>query len=494
MKPATTGRLPRLLHAIPRRLASVKLGSVLVIAVFASMLAAAFFPGTEAAGFFRSIGQALELDGLTQVRELTFQERFETPPFILLVALLSVSLCFSLYFRIKGELKRRRAEAAALPREAGPQVRRGLAGAAVAAVEQALRRRGYRTHAVCAAGTWKVHGTKGGAGVWGSVLFHIGILLILAAVVLSTSASFKASAKLTEGQSFDARVDAYGTQQAGRWYSPAAQPLTFRLVRVEPEHEVDGAPTVASIVEPTLEGRKTRFTEPTPVYINNGLRHAGLTLHQGRDTGYAPLVVVENAAGERLLTGYTRLATMAGAEKLNYLDLVEIKDKGIRIELELLPDAVYRDGAYLSRSGALKNPVLHVVVRERGKAAFDQFIPVTRDASAGGYTVFFGDVRRWSQIDVSDAPGVPVLMAGALLGALGLALRLLWVRRRVVVSLPEVPPGQEVIFDVTGSSEKFQRLFEEELATLRAAIAQRLTALSAPEGERNPWAPSARPR
>ncbi len=481
MNPATIGRLKRFIHTVPRRLASVKLGLMLIIALFAFTLVAAFFPATVATEFVRRIGQTLALENLTRASALSFQERFESPPFILLIGVLSLSLCFSLYFRIRGELKRRR-DYAALAQGAGRQARSGPAGAALAAVEQELKRRGYRTHAAGMAGAWQVHGNKGGAGVWGSLLFHVGILLVLAAVVLSTSASFRASVKLTEGQAFDARVDQYGTQRAGRWYAPAAQPLTFRLIRVEPEYEVNGATTPASIVEPTLEGKSTRFSVPAPVYISNGLRHAGVTIHQGREFGYAPLVMVDDAAGKRLLDGYVQLATMAGAEKESYLDRVDIKDKDVRIEFELLPDAVYRNGVYLSRSGAKKNPVLHVVVREHGKVALDQFIPITRDVTEGGYTVFFGGVRRWSQIDVVDAPGVPVLMAATLLGSLGLALRLLSVRRRIVVSLRLADRDQAVAFDVTGSSEKFPRLFEEELETLRAALSGRLATLAGPTG------------
>lgn len=484
MTPATNSRLKRLVHAVPRQLASVKVGSILIIAVFAFTLVAAFFPASEAAGFVRRIGQALALENLSRVSELSFQERFESPPFILLIVVLSLSLCFSLYFRIKSELKRWRGARQAAPQDAALQPRSGLTGAAVAAVEHELKRRGYRTHAACAAGAWKVHGNKGGGGVWGSVLFHVGILLILAAVVLSTSASFKASVKLTEGQAFDARVDRFGEQQAGRWYAPASQPLTFRLVRVDPDYEVKGATTPASIVEPTLEGKTSRFTVPAPVYISNGLRHAGVTIHQGREMGYAPLVMVEDAAGKRLFEGYTRLATMTGPEQESYQDYVDIKDKDVRVEFELLPDAVYRNGAYLSRSAAKKNPVLHVVVREHGKPALDEFIPITRDVSAGGYTVFFGDLRRWSQLDISDAPGVPVLMVATLLGSLGLALRLLWVRRRILVSLPQADQDQAVVFDLAGSSEKFQRTFEKELETIRAVLLERLATLAKAAGGR----------
>lgn len=460
------------LRGIPRQLASVKMGSILIIAIFGFTLVAAFFPYSEAAGFIRRAGQALGLENLSRLNELEFQERFESPPFIALIFGLGLSLCLSLYFRIRSEFRRWRARPA--ERLEYERQRSPAGGTAFAAVCHELKQRGYRTHASRAAGRWQIHGEKGRGGVLGSLLFHIGILLVLVAVVLSTSASFRASVKLTEGQAFDARVNAYGKQKAGRWYSPPEQPLTFRLVRVEPDYVVNGATTVASIVEPTYDGKTSRFLAQAPVHVSSGLRHAGVTIHQGRQTGYAPLVVVEDAAGKRLLEGYTQLATLAGAERESYLDYVYVKDRDVSVELELLPDAAYRDGAYVSRSGTLKKPVLRVVVRERGSAILDQFVPVTRDVTAGGYTVYFGGVRRWSQLDVSDAPGMPVLMAAMLLGSLGLALRLLRVRRRVVVTLSGQGQASKSAFDLAGTSEKFQRHFEEELANLRTALAERL--------------------
>lgn len=473
MRPTSSDRLKRLVQDVARQLASVKLGLLLLIAFFAFTLVAAFFPAQEVVGFVRGLGKVLGLEELSTVSDVNFRERFESPPFLLLIGVLSLSLCCSLYFRIKSELKRLRAPPAPV---VGSQQRSGLAGAAVSTVEQELRRRGYRTHAACTAGSWKVQASKGGSGVWGSVLFHVSLLLVLAAVVLGTSLSFRASVKLTEGQAFDARVDQYGMLSAGRWHQPAAQPLTFRLVRVEPAYQVKGESTLASLVEPTLEGKSTRFSTPEPVYINHGLRHAGVTIHQGMAFGFAPQIMIEDAAGQRLFEGFTRLETMAGPDKVSHMDFVDIgpKDKQLRATFELFPDAAYRDGTYLSKSAAPKNPVLHVVLRERGKIVLDQFIRLTAEASGGGYTVFFGDLRRWSQIDMSDAPGVPVLLAATLLGSLGLALRLLRVRRRILVALPRAQQDQTIVFDLSGASEKFQSTFEEELAAIRAALAQQL--------------------
>ena len=130
--------------------------------------------------------------------------------------------------------------------------------------------------------------------------------------------------------------------------------------------------------------------------------------------------------------------------------------------------------------------MLHVVVREHGKVALDQFIPITRDVTEGGYTVFFGDVRRWSQIDITDAPGVPVLVAATLLGSLGLALRLLRVRRKMLVVLRPAEPHQTMLFELSGSSEKFQQTFANELETLRVALAQRLATLGTPASDNPP--------
>lgn len=477
MKPATEGKLQRFIRALPRRLASAKVGLLLIIATFVFTLVAAFFPAQVATTFVRSLGQALALENLSRVGALSFQQRFASPPFLLLIAAVSLSLGFSLYFRIHGEIKRRRA-LKITPPDAGAPPRGGAVGAAIVTAGRELRRRGYQTRVACTAGSWQVHASKGGGGMWGSVLFHVGILLVIAAVVLNSSVSFDASVKLTEGQAFDARVDRYGKQSAGRWYTPPEQPLTFRLVRVEPEYEADGADTTASIIEPTLEGKFSRFATQVPVYISHGLRHAGVTIHQGEETGFAPLVMIENPAGKRVLDGYTQLATLSGPEKVSYLDYVEIpdKDKKIRAELELFPDAVFRDGVYHSKSAAPKNPVLHVVLRDQDKVVLDEFIPITRDVSAGGYSVFFGKVRRWSQLDISDAPGVPALIAATLLGSLGLLLRLLSVRRRVVVTLSGADGDRAVALDVTGACEKFPHAFEEELDSIRAALAQQLDA------------------
>jgi len=484
MKLATIGSLKRFALATPRQLASVKVGLVLILGMFAFMLIAAFYPSSQIVGFVRSVGQALALEDVS-VGALSFQERFESPPFILLIVAVNLSICFSLYFRIRAELKRMRARRTRLAQISERRPRRGLLDAAIKTVQRELKRHGYEHEVACAAGASKVIGTRGGAGIWGSVLLHASILLICAAVVLSTFASFSASVHLTEGQAFDARVDRYGVLKMGPWYSPPSQPLTFRVVRVELQYRVGGATTTATIVEPIVEGKATRFFPPVPVHISNGLRHAGVTIHQGVNIGYAPQVVVQNTEGKRLIEGYVRLTTSTSSSdrKEVHRDLIEPR-QGLRVELELFPDAAYRNGAYSSRSSEPRNPVLHVVVHEDGRVILDQFVPSMGTADGGGYTVHFGSLRRWSQIDVVDDPAPAVLIVATLLGSLGLALRLLCVRRRVTVSLRHV--NQEIVFAVSGSTEKFQRTFEEELSVLRSALSQRLAtpATVAPAGIR----------
>lgn len=458
-----TPRLKPLARAIPRRLASVRVGLLLLCAIFAFALVAAFYPARQIVGLARSVGQALALQDVS-VGALSFQERFESPPFIVLVIVLILSVCCSLYFRIRGERKRMRAERNRRWRQGTPGPRGGPLGAAADAVRRELRRRGYRTEVACGADAVEVAGTRGGAGVWGSVLLHASVLLVCAAVVLSKLASFAASVHLTEGQAFDARVDRYGVQKAGAWYRQPAQPLTFRLIRVEPQYQVNGATTTATIVLPTVNGKPKHFLPPFPVYLNHGLQHAGLTIHQGVNIGYAPQVSMVDAQGEKLVEGTVRLSSSTSTleRKATHADLLEPRP-GMRVELELLAERPEP-----------RNPVLHVRAREDGKLVFDRSIPLHRAVSDGGYTVRFDGLRRWSQLEIVDDPAPLVLVAATLLGSLGLGLRLLCVRRRVAVSLRWAEP--RVVLALTGSSEKFQRTFEEELEALRAALTRRLSA------------------
>jgi len=228
---------------------------------------------------------------------------------------------------------------------------------------------------------------------------------------------------------------------------------------------VNGASTIATFVEANVNGVATQI----PIYVNHGLVLGGRTIHQGAKIGYSPLVVLETEGGEQLLNGFTRLAThtMNGGEI--YKDFIEIPEKHLRVECEFLPEGVLDSHSPPARSGTGKAPVLHLVMRQRDVVILDEFIPRGRTISISGYRAHFADVRRWSQLDVADDPGPMVLIVGSLLAALGLALRLLVTRRRVVVSLRRV--NNAVMFDLDGSTEKFQQAFEEELASLRAAIA-----------------------
>jgi len=469
MTPLRLGELVRRIRPILRRLASIKAGSLLLAGFFLFTLVAAFSPPVkDSSGVLKALGLAVER--FSDLQFISFQERFESPGFVAAVIGLVLGLCLSLYFRVRSELNRSRGQGTRPSPHAGGQDERVVSGFHVDSVEQELKRRGYRTAVAHEAGMSKVQGASGRAGVWGSFLFHASILMILAGIALSTLMSFEASVALTEGQSFDERSDRFGVQKAGAWYLPPSTPLVFSLIRVAPDHQVNGATTTASIVQAATDSTST----PAPVHINNGLRHAGRTIHQGSQTGYSPHVVVENAAGARLLDGYLRLATVARSENALHQDFVKIPARNLRVEFKFWPDAVSRDGAYRSRSDALINPLLQVQVYQHDKLVFDRFMTPGETATQDGWTARFGDVRRWSQLDVSDDPGPPVLIAGSLLASIGLALRLLCVRRRVLVSLRQV--NGAVAFDLHGSTEKFQHAFEEELASLRCAISRHFEA------------------
>lgn len=473
MKSTLNSSVRRFITTLSHRVASIRFGMILLVVVTAFTLVAAFYPVKDGVQFTKDIAQFLMGEDATGITSISFQDHFKSTEFVLLVGLVSLSLFLSLSFRIKSEFNRwRKRRLSWMPHHYSI---RQAANPHAALVERELKRRGYRVAVVADHQRAEIRGSKGQAGVWGSILFHASVLLILLGVALSTFASFEASVGLTEGQTFDSQTDRYGVQKSGSLYPSSSPHLSMRLVRVEPEYLVNGATTVASIIESSVGGRVERF----PVYINHGASLGGKTIHQGFKTGYSPLIVIERQDGQALLNGYTRLATVAVGGKELYRDFIEFPDRNLRAEFEFFPNVIdtIRDefslnGSYEHRSSNLNNPVLRVALLDNGKTIFDQHLLIGSSAPAGGYTISFADVRRWTQIDVSDDPGQTVLILGSLFGAIGLALRLVCVRRRVVVIINSL--HSRILFDVSGSAEKFQETFKEDLSSLRLAISEQL--------------------
>ncbi|MDI6804064.1 MAG: cytochrome c biogenesis protein ResB [Bacteroidota bacterium] len=448
-------KIKTILKKIIHKIATPKIATIMMIHLLGFSMFAAFNPTTDISNFSKNLNQLLALDNFSPIKTISFQNHFESFAVVFTLISLGISLLISIFYRSKTEIKRNKKSNIQKNDSAISNLHQTYA--------KKLEENGYGVSTNNSGVVTTIRGLKGKYGNIGSILFHSSLVIILLGIVVSKYASFDGTLALTEGQTFNSSKDRFLNVQSGKYYQHPKEDFTFKLLKVEPSYKVNGAAALASIIE-NVKKKNTDI----PVYINNGYTVEGLTLHQGDKTGYSPFIHISDKNGKIITEGYTRLASYSQNGQRIHSDYLEFENGSLRFEFELLPDAAFRDGKYVSRTDELKSPVLRVVVLKDKNVLTDTYVPAGGIVNAEKYEIAFGDLRRWSEFTLSNDPGLSVILFGVAFGFIGLVLRLLSVRKEIIINLYSI--NESITFDIMGTTEKFHASFEDELSVMRTDL------------------------
>jgi cytochrome c biogenesis protein len=367
---------------------------------------------------------------------------------------------------------------------------------ALAAAGRVLRRRRYRV---------AVHGDavaaeKGYLREAGSLLFHVSFLLLLVGLAYGKGWGYRGQVTLVEGDTItNTRVN-YDAFTPGRWYGPEQlPPFSLRLDDFANSFWPSGQPRdFASRLTAVDAAGRTRRQR---VGVNRPMTVDGTRVFQS-DYGYAPVVKVtlHRAGGRRSVPQDGPLLTLRdqatevsnGAVKLTMLDPQVGLDVTMFTGFQLAPGPDGR--AEIANDPRLVNPLL-VVFPWRGDLHADRaqsvftldrtdlrpladrplLIPLgaTRDLPGGLGTVSFTGVRQYTVLTLARDPGVPIVLAAAVLILLGLLPSLYVTRRRVWVRAVPARPGAARV-EVAGLALQGKTAFVDEFADLQAELGREL--------------------
>lgn len=384
----------------------------------------------------------------------------ESPWLVVVPVLLGLAIAWNVGERIAE--RRRRA-----PRWAGGRFRAQLVWAEAAApgevaerLRRALRRGGYRVFEVAEGGSAVAVGRRGHLGFWGSVVFHVGLVVTLVAVVLTMVAEWRGELQLVEGQV--ATLDAPGVVAIRRLGPMGRGPphLVVRLGRVEARYQDDRFPVDyrAELVVLADSGALRGGT----VRVNQPLTAGGQRFFLQR-YGMAPVLEVRRG-GETLLAAPVVLSVLEGRE-----DRFDVPGTRDRIAVRWFGDHIREPGGVRSRSDEPRNPALGLALEAGGSglAARPMLLPLGEETSLGPYRVTFRELRRWAAFGVDQDPGTPVLFAALVLAAVGLAVRFWDHEREIRVRVEPDAAGARVA--AAGRSRYFPALMTREVERLRPA-------------------------
>ncbi len=399
------------------------------------------------------------------VERLHPSEVARSPGFVALAALVFLSTAFSVQERVRAEIARRRRGETVRPerfRAARTVVVPADEGAALEAARDVVGRGWFRAAAPsdAAAGLYLARGQVGFAG---SIVFHVGLLVVMAGIAVSARTRANGELLLVEGH-----PTPVGPGTIVRATRPEAfralAGATFAIRDFTAEYDRRSSPVDFAAIFDVRDGDGPLRSEVVRVNQGISVRDFQFTLYR---YGFAPELSVRAAGGRPLAEG-TAILTVIPPGRRDRLAL----DDGSELDLAFFPDLALRGGEPVSRSLRLVAPALDARHLVRGAEEARAFVRLGRDEKLGGLSVRLEGVRYWADFQVSRDLGLPWVAIGSALVASGLALRFLFDPRTVTVSVASGEGGTRV--ELTATARWFPALNEERASALAGRIAERL--------------------
>jgi len=245
-------------------------------------------------------------------------------------------------------------------------------------------------------------------GLFGSVLFHLGIVIIFLAAPVSALTTFRGTIVVTEGIPIKLK-DAFISIEDKE--IPALLGESSLFIK-----ELRGE-FYKGIYKYEFGGRLNIDGVDYDYSVNKAFNHKGFqfTLNE---FGYSPWVTIKDANGNLLFDYFLNIRDMAGGD---YFNLSEKK----RIHVVFFPD-FFREGDRIgNRSAEIKNPVIMVRFLDSGREYAKDLIKLGEEKHIGDDIVSFKEVRPWGGFIIVRDSGVGLLWVGFIIGVLGLLLRFL---------------------------------------------------------------------
>lgn len=292
----------------------------------------------------------------------------------------------------------------------------------------------------------------------GFLIFHASFLFCLLGGLIVVYTRFSGNLLLTEGEEFNSDIRQFRIIKNDPIVLKELPDLGILLQKVSPSY--DG--TTPTDLNVSLRIKYMSETYDVSTKINEPVNKGPISILPV-SVGVSPLFILKEKTGKEIAGGYFSLNILKGDE-----DYFVFQDIPYRIYVKFYPDYIKQNGEPATASWSLNNPVFKLSVEKGGKKAYEGYVRAGEVAEFDGLELRCADIRYWVDFLVVREYGNTLLMAGFILGAIGLLMRLVFFQKTVRVHL-RYHDGGCTIF-ISGRSEYYEQTFNEELDNIVKAI------------------------
>lgn len=302
-------------------------------------------------------------------------------------------------------------------------------------------------------GSGRLEVARGTRGFHGSILFHVGLLLILGGVVLSARTRLHAEAILAEGFRLPFVRAALRDVRSPQPFQ-GLPGIELEMRDFVAEYSSAGTPVDFSAVLSVTENGVRRLEEIVRVNDPFHFRGYQLTLHR---YGFAPDLVARAPDGRVVLDGVSVLQLLPPGRE----DSLPLEGGGA-LRVALYPDFATEWGRPGTRSLNPSRPVVaYTWTDDTGTDLAKGLVGKGETSTVAGRSVTFQALSYWGGFYVARDAGLWLFALGGLASSLGLALRLAYPDQSLVVETTACDGGTRV--HIVARTRFFPALYEEQV-------------------------------
>lgn len=364
--------------------------------------------------------------------------------FLGLVAVVLLSLGYSLYLQITRNLRRRDFAPDDVPSdtiETGPINE-----------EQLIRLMKKRNYVLKQQGNGSLSFSKNSVNRWGGVIFHAGLFLIILAALAGLAFHKRGFAQVMEGGVFAGKDSDFLVKELGVFSKRFDTGFALRLYGLQPTYWDTGDVKSLESFVGVMSGDATA---DHTIAVNSPLSVNGIKIYQSNYYGYALSFLLKKPAGKPVITNFfldkpDELGKPAKGKS-------DFETTDYLFDMTFYPD-ISKPSFYPSK------PIVYLRVTERGMPVFSGLVIPGEEVKVKDDIVRFVGMRYWSGLDFSENTGAGLAYAGFAIALAGMIINYLLPYKEIRLSLGDSAPA------ISGWTKKYPALFEEELSAIKAEL------------------------
>ncbi|HUV50331.1 MAG TPA: cytochrome c biogenesis protein ResB [Anaerolineae bacterium] len=320
-------------------------------------------------------------------------------------------------------------------------------------IKRVFKVRGYRLYPAIEKSRYFLFG-KNRAGRWGGVIFHLGLLLCILAALYGLAFQKRGFVQLKQADTFQGKNEDWQAKSLGVFAGNFDPGFKVYLNKFTPSYwendQIKNLESSLTIIDSKGEAREFLLSPAGPI------RFKGTKVYQAMDYGYAIGFILKKEGREDILTDFL-------------LDVSRKKDKPLEGKMDFpTTDYILNMKFYpnlIEPSFYATFPGVDLTVMEKGEQRFKGRVLFSQRAGLNNKdSLSFIRICYWTGLTFVKNCGMPLVYCGFALSTLGAFLIFMLPYKQVYLKVTE--DGNNIQVSMGGRSNRYNALFSEEFKEL----------------------------